>query len=184
MNTNEISPQADVRLKRIKFACRILKVLFLSYFICAGYFLPFVQKVPDGWMVQGVGAYATVSDVPLVAKLFVGLGAGLILALIITCYQLLNLYEKGIIFSPRNVQLLGRVGGLALGFGLLKTLGSTTLLAWHQWIDSTGLLVNSLFFGFYGLLCSPWIIGGLFLIVISRIMDEGRKIQEEQELTV
>jgi hypothetical protein len=33
-------------------------------------------------------------------------------------------------------------------------------------------------------LSSPWIIGGLFVVVISRIMDEGRKIQEEQELTV
>jgi hypothetical protein len=184
MNANEISPKANARLKRIKIASRILKVLFLLYFACAGYFLPFVHKMPDGvWLVPG-GAYATIQDIPLISKLVIGLGAGLILAATITCYQLLSLYEKGIIFSARNVQLLGRVGCLALGYGLLKAWGPALFSAWHQWINSTSLLSNSFLWGFYGLLSSPWIIGGLFLIVVSRIMDEGRKIQEEQELTV
>jgi len=31
---------------------------------------------------------------------------------------------------------------------------------------------------------SPWVMGGIFMIVVSHIMDEGRKIQEEQELTI
>jgi len=31
---------------------------------------------------------------------------------------------------------------------------------------------------------SPWVMGGLFGIMVSYIMEEGCKLREEQELTV
>jgi hypothetical protein len=34
------------------------------------------------------------------------------------------------------------------------------------------------------ILLSPCFIVGLLIVIIARVMDEGRKIQEEQELTV
>jgi hypothetical protein len=36
----------------------------------------------------------------------------------------------------------------------------------------------------FAILGSPWIVGGLFGIMISFIMGEGCKMREEQELTV
>jgi|SRR5665213_60253 len=188
MNANVISPKANARLNRIQKVSRALKTLFLLYpliYFIVGWNLPFIHKMPDGvWLVPG-GAYATISDIPLMSKLVIGLGTGLILAAIITCYQLLNLYEKGVIFSARNVQLLGRIGCLAVYYGLLSACAPVLMSAWNHWIGVSPIsplnfhsLAIMEFFG------SPWIIGGLFIVVISHIMDEGRKIQEEQELTV
>jgi len=188
MNANEISPKSSARLNRIKIVSRVLKILFLLSFVCLGYlghFLPFVHRTPDGFWWVVWGTYANFSAVPLDVKLIVVLGIGVLLALIITCYQLLSLYEKGIVFSARNVLLLGRIGRLAVGFGLLSAGGPALMSAWNHWIGAeTFSSVNSLLLGTYGFLTSPWIMGGLFLVVISFIMDEGRKIQEEQELTV
>ena len=187
MNVNEICPKASTRLNRIKKISRVLKVLFLLSLLCLvwrGYFLPFVQRMPDGWSVVW-GTYATFSDAPLFAKLIVVLAVGVLLAAFITCYQLLNLYEKGIIFSARNVQLLGRIGCLAFGYGLLKVWGPVLISTWNAWIGVSACpLLNPVLCGIPAFLSSPWIIGGLFVVVISHIMDEGRKIQEEQELTV
>jgi hypothetical protein len=184
MNANEICPKASTRLNRIKKISRVLKVLFLLYFVCAGYFFPFVYRVPEGFWFVVCGTYATFSDSPMGAKLIVVLAVGVFFAAVITGYQLLNLYEKGIIFSARNVQLLGRIGYLALGYGLLTAWGPALISAWYAWINSSVSLLNPVLWGMTAFLSSPWIIGGLFVVVISRIMDEGRKIQEEQELTV
>jgi len=188
MNATENSPKANARLNRIKIVSRVLKILFLLSFVCLGYlghFLPFVHRTPDGFWWVVWGAYANDSSVPLDAILIVELGVGVLLASIITCCQLLSLYEKGVVFSARNVQLLGRIGCLAVGFGLLSAGGPALMSAWNHWVGAeTFSSVNSFFLGAYGFLTSPWIMGGLFLVVISFIMDEGRKIQEEQELTV
>jgi hypothetical protein len=189
MNANEISPKANARLSRIKKISRVLKILFLLYiplYFALGGNLPFVRGMPDGFGIVW-GTYATFSDAPLIAKLIVGVGTVLILAAITTCYQLSNLYEKGIIFSARNVRLLGRIGYLAFSYGLLKVWGPVLISTWYSWIGASGSSLNSAFsalLGIHEFLSSPWIIGGLFVVVIAHIMDEGRKIQEEQELTV
>ena len=189
MNANEIAPKVNIgRLNRIKTASRVLKVLLLLYFLCLGYlgwFFPFVQRMPDGrWWVSGAFT-DTLSEAPLDAMLMVLLGIGVLVAAVVTCYQLLSLYEKGIIFSARNVQLLGRIGLLAVSFGLLRACGPALIEALHQWTDTmSSSPLNSLLLTVCWLLSSEWIIGGLFLVLVSRIMDEGRKIQEEQELTV
>ena len=186
MNANEMCPKTSARLNRIKKISRVLKVLFLLCLICLvwrGYFLPFVHRMPDGFQVVW-GTYATFSNVPLFAKLIVVLAAGVFLAAGTTCYQLLNLYEKGVIFSARNVQLLGRIGYLAFSYGLLEAWGPVLISTWSAWIGEFSPSLYSAAWGILVSLSSPWIIGGLFLVVISYIMDEGRKIQEEQELTV
>jgi hypothetical protein len=186
MNANEISPKADARLNRIKTISRVLKVLLLPFLLClvgSGYLKPFAHRTPDGYVWLVWGTYSTFSDAPLVAKMVAVLAAGVFLAAGITCYQLLNLYEKGIIFSARNVQLLGRIGYLAFGYGLLNVWGPVPLMIWYAWMQSHSPL-NSVLWKILESFSSPWIIGGLFVVVIARIMDEGRKIQEEQELTV
>jgi hypothetical protein len=187
MNANEISPMAGTRLNRIKRTSRALKTLFLLYpllYFLVGWNLPFMHRMPDGLRIVS-GTYATFSDAPILAKLIVVLGIGILLASIITCYQLLSIYEKGIIFSARNVQLLGRIGCLAVGYGLLSVCGPALMSEWNHWIGESSISpLNFHLLAIMELLGSPWIIGGLFIVVISHIMDEGRKIQEEQELTV
>jgi len=169
-------------LNRIKIMSRILKILSLLYFVFFGC-LPFVRKMPDGVQIVW-GTYTTFSDAPFGAKLIVVLGAGLIFAVVITWYQLLNLFEKGIIFSGRNVQLLGRIGCLAFIYGFLGIFSPLLISTWFAWIGSFPMSLNFVWISICAFLTSPWVIVGLFLVVISRIMDEGRKIQEEQELTV
>jgi hypothetical protein len=111
---------------------------------------------------------------------------GLVLALAITCWQLLSLYQTGSIFAGRNVQLLGRIGRLALAFGLVMALVPAINLELGEWWETCSYAVFWKFFllVLLELIKMPWIIGGVMVIMISRIMDEGRKIQEEQELTV
>ena len=186
MNANGMSPKASVRLNRVIIISRVLKVLLLPFLLSlvgSGYLRPFAHGTPDGYIWLVWGTYSTFSDAPLVAKIIAVLAAGVFLAAGIICYQLLNLYEKGVIFSARNVQLLGRIGGLAFGYGLLKVWGPVLISTWYAWMHASSPL-NSVLWSILEFFSSPWIIGGLFLIVISRIMDEGRKIQEEQELTV
>jgi hypothetical protein len=185
MNANESPVKNNSRLDRVKTISRVLKILFPLYLLAFGYF-PFVRREPDGyWMVWGT--YATIAEAPFAVKLIVVLGAGILLAAAATCYQLLNLYAKGIIFSAGNVRLLGRIGCLALGYGALKWCGPLLMSAWNHWIGvSFGPAVSLKLLSLYAvsLLGSPWIIGGFFAVLIAYIMGEGCKIQEEQELTV
>jgi Protein of unknown function (DUF2975) len=79
-------------------------------------------------------------------------------------FLLFNLYQRGVLFSARNVSLI-------------RALGYYLLVDWIIDYQMQGALrdmqlsTNSLFIG-------------LLIIFVSWIMDEGRKIQEEQELTV
>jgi hypothetical protein len=133
----------------------------------------FIKNTGSGtWRVFG-DSYTDFSDVPAVVKLLAGIGGGLNLLAAMTFYRLLNLYEKGIIFSAANVRLLGRIGHLVFSFGLLNVCGPVIISGKLSILEFIVAVVSS-----------PWVIGGLFIVVISHIMDEGRKIQEEQELTV
>jgi hypothetical protein len=174
MNANENSSKANARLNRIKRISRIIKVMFLFYIVLGTLILMvFMKKAGAGtWRVFD-NSYTNISDVPAMVKLLAGIGGGLNLLAAVTFYRLLNLYEQGIIFSAANVHLLGRIGHLVFSCGLLNVCGPV--------IISGNLSIPEFLVATVG---SPWVIGGLFVTVISRIMDEGRKIQEEQELTV
>jgi hypothetical protein len=184
MNANEISQRANSRLTRIRIISRSLKVLLVLYLIGVVWWdLPwegFLKWLPHG-------TFASFSDTPLLSLVEFGLMVGLVVALTITCWQLLSLYQTGSIFAARNVQLLGRIGRLALAFGLVMALVPAINLAWSEWWETFSYCTEFWRFCLLVLLeliKMPWIIGGVMVIMISRIMDEGRKIQEEQELTV
>jgi hypothetical protein len=183
MNANTTTQKNNPRLRHIRTISRILKVLIPLYFIFGGFrfILPLFHKMPDGYYVA-CGTYATISQAPLPAKLLVVACAGLLLLAVITCYQLLSLYEKGVVFSAKNVQLLGRSGYIALGYGLLTVWGPTILIEWESYLR--GWPTHLLFLRLCSIFSSPWILGGLFVAVVAHIMDQGRQIQEEQELTV
>ena len=186
MNTNETN---SVRLKRIQAICRSLKIMLLLYMGFVIGFLPsvfhFFHKTPESyWAIFG-RTYATLAEVPWQEKLLVALCLGILFVAVVTGYQLLNLYQRGVIFSDKNVQLLRRIGWLTASYGTVTILGDALFLVWGNWIHSAyGHLFGALAYGFFALLSSPWVVGGVCVLVLSLIMDEGRKIQEEQELTV
>ena len=182
MSAKENPPNQTIHLTRIKIFSRVLKVLLLFYLLYSVSYLPFVHRTADGLYYQVVsGVYEKISEAPIIALFIVLLGVGLFLTAIISGYQLLSLYEKGVVFSARNVQLLRRIGYLACGYGLLAVCGPVLVSSWHSYIFG-GWVIS--YRWFMPLLRSPCLIGGLFVVVVSYIMDEGRKIQEEQELTV
>ncbi len=172
MNANETAPQASDRLKRIKTLSQILKVLFMFYFVILGLFLILTRKDAGSWTVCDQ-TYSKLSEVPSNVSLVIAIGGCLSLLMATAFYQLLNLYEKGVIFAQENVRLYKRLGYLAFSMGLLNVCAP---------VVATGHL--GIFPTLFGIAGSPWVVGGLFVIIISSIMDEGRKIQEEQELTV
>jgi hypothetical protein len=191
MNANEISPKANPRLKRIKTISQFLKIFFLLYLVCSGlenslsYILVGFRMGMWSWFILGpTNAYLLQTS--MIGVLIVLVATALFLATVVSCYQLLNLYEKGIVFSATNVQLLGRIGYLAFGYGLINLL-ERALVGMHHIYDAPHTpdsVWPVIMLGVQACLSSPWLIGGFFVMIISQIMDEGRKIQEEQALTV
>jgi hypothetical protein len=78
--------------------------------------------------------------------------------------RLFRLYGHGILFSAKNVNCI-------------RFLGWWLIIDWIIDYQMQGLLMDM------SLSTTPAIVG-LMIIFVAWIMDEGRKIQEEQELTV
>ena len=187
MNTNEMNTNPG--LNRVRKISRILKVMLLIYLGGLVILMPacfqLMHKTTEGYWTVLNTTYATLAEIPWMLKSLAVLCAGLLVAAYVTSYQLLSLYERGIIFSTQNVRLLRRIGVLSVSYGVLPVFGRMLFVLWNQWVGgSSGSLVIMLSFDFFGLLISPWVIGGIFIVVISQIMGEGCKMQEEQALTV
>ena len=162
-------------MERIRNISRILKGLFLAYFIVLTGMVALVFHQQTGertWTVYGVG-YADFSSIPLKMRLLGLIGMGLFLLAVVTFFQLLNLYEKGVVFSLNNVRLYKRLGHLAFSLGLLTICAPV--------VDSGRLDVWTFLLGVSS---SPGVIIGLIVIMVAAIMEEGCKLREESDLTV
>jgi len=176
MNANEISPKASPRLNRIQKISRVLKVSVLFYFVAPLCVLAFNLKhihLASGMVSLFNHPYASASDVPKPMYLLCAIGAGVYLLGVISFYRLLCLYEKGVIFSEANVSEMKKLGSYLAGYGILAVAANV--------IHAGGMVFPWMLLDG---LASPWIIVGGAIYIVARIMDEGRKIQEEQELTV
>ena len=83
---------------------------------------------------------------------------------LIVLNRLFKLYEHGDFFQRANIRCLKWLALVVLGIWLTRT--ALELMAQQNHVDGSGL--------FYG----------LGVLLIAWIMDEGRRIQEDQELTV
>ncbi|MGH7950868.1 MAG: DUF2975 domain-containing protein [Limisphaerales bacterium] len=95
------------------------------------------------------------------------------------CYKLFDLYSKGELFTAKIVHNIRRV---SYGYFLMALAGFISrIVSIH--FPTTELQVAKI-------MCSEWqwlftsLFPGFLILFIAWIMDEGRKIQEEQELTV
>jgi Protein of unknown function (DUF2975) len=181
MNANEISSKANPRLNRIRTVSRFVKYTtfaFLIFSVVMSFFmflsLPSSFAKAGGWC----------------ALFFV-------LFQIVVCIWYWNLirlfrcYERGLIFAAETIRCIKILGFLAVIGGMLNAVlrflpkpppvvfpPGTTHSASH--IIRVGFFNFDFGTGFdFGLL-----LGGVVIVLIAWIMDEGRKIQEEQELTV
>ena len=173
MNPNEIPPNANPRLSRIKKLSHCLKLLFLLYAGLLGLLLLFGEvKTP---IRIGEQSFNSLQEIPMGLKIYEAIRGATYLLGAIAIYRLLNLYEKGIIFSAENVLYIRRLGKLAVFFSVLTT--CRTFFETLQIRIAIPILPLNI-------LTSPWFVVGCLTIVIAWVMDEGRKIQEEQTLTV
>ena len=169
---NQKAPSAGIR--RIRRISRYLKAMVLLYFVAAplyciaSYFFYPGSKLEIHHFAGGSSSSLSVGEILLMV-----LEIALYFAIAVTFYRLLNLFEKGTFFSSANVRLLRWLGYLAFSIGLLGVLSPVLL---------TGLLTFPIIL--LAAVGSPWVAGGLFVIMLSHIMDEGCKMREEQDLTV
>ena len=163
MNTNKTPPGGGTRLNRIKKTSRLLHVIFLIYF---GVF-------PLLLIVGHLQSPAATSILSPEMKAYEALRCAAWLLAAIATTRLLELYEQGILFGAKNVSLIRRLGELSIFYGVITA--CRPVFETHEFTLPT-LPMNILF--------SPWLIAGSLTIIIAWVMDEGRKIQEEQELTV
>jgi hypothetical protein len=176
MNANEFSPITNFRLNRIKIISRIFRVLIglLAAVMASGFVICLFASVKYAFWNPDVGSvtisfsphqtYAVPFDIPWAVVLFGTirlclLGFGLILL-----NRLLSLYERGIFFAAGNIRCIKFLGFVIAGGWLVEAI--LELMAHQNKTDGAGLIC------------------GFLLVFIAWIMDEGRKIQEEQEFTV
>ncbi|MGD0743811.1 MAG: DUF2975 domain-containing protein [Verrucomicrobiota bacterium] len=150
---------------------RFLKILILSYFVVMGLLVAY-GKMMSRW---GVDVLPPSVGLSPREYFYQALFYSLNLLAVIAVYRLLGFFEKGVIFSAANTSQIRRLGWLAIAYALLKAC-APIFCSNHGLISVPAMLINFLF--------SPWFFAGCFIIIITWIMDEGRKIQEEQELTV
>jgi hypothetical protein len=108
--------------------------------------------------------YTSPFNVPLPVFLIGALQLGLGGWGVILLNRLFQLYERGVFFKTGNIRCIKFLGLIVAGIWLTQTI--LELMAHQKNIEASGLVY------------------GILVIFIAWIMDEGRKIQEEQELTV
>jgi hypothetical protein len=170
MNANEFPPQAGTRLRRIKMASRILR-LAIGVSLALG--TPYTVAFYFGWLPPFPGEkilvspnqlYASPHEMPETVWALGLVRLGLSVFCGVVLYHLFRLYERGILFSAKNVRDI-------------RFLGYYLIIDWVV-IYQLESLSHRMALSFN----QPFI--GLMVIFVAWIMDEGRKIQEEQDLTV
>jgi hypothetical protein len=125
---------------------------------------PFFAEYPAKIAICAGHVYTSPADMPPMVLPLCLVKIGLDLTAAVALFGLFGLYARGILFSPQNVWYIRFQGYyLILSFVADYAIQST--------LRDMALSTTPLFMG-------------LLIIFVAWIMDEGRKIQEEQELTV
>jgi hypothetical protein len=177
MNASAVTSQsANHRLNRIQLVSRIFRALIIALVVLmslmtALFLLAAVKTLVGGEVPHSLRitfsphqVFTSPFAVPLpvlligAVQLCLG-GCGLILL-----NRLFKLYEQGHFFTLGNIRCLKFLGLITLGIWMTTTI--LEFMAGQGNVNGTGLII------------------GILIVFIAWIMDEGRKIQEEQALTV
>jgi hypothetical protein len=159
MNVNEISPKANPRLKRIQKISAFLRTIF---FVCAVWF----------GLLGILGMYYFLCVGYAVEFWF--------------SYKLFSFYARGDLFTPKVVRYMQWIGITSILVGIWSIydeLSMSVNAGYLKYAPSSGWEIISWFQHVFSLLAFNLLLG-FVIIFVAWIMDEGRQIQEEQELTV
>ncbi len=169
--TRKAGTSGDARLKRIQTASWWILFLTVFSFLMGVYWMlaflfgwPFFFQGKLRLAISHNHIYTSPAEMPQTILAWWLVKMGLSFFCYGVMFSLFRLYEKGILFSTKNVRHIRwlaycLVVNWAVDYQLQSTLHDMAL-------STTPLFV------------------GLLIIFIAWIMDEGRKIQEEQALTV
>jgi hypothetical protein len=171
MNVNEKSPQTNRRLKRIQKVSENLKTFFLLAgcgCIALGMkpilldMKPLVLSMTGQEFHMSAGFMSQVIIYTWAAEYFLA-------------YNLFSAFSRGDLFSVAIIRWFRWIGGVGILLGVEINVTSfvqaTASAPWWAVLSTAPFLIFS-------------VIPGCAVLCIAWIMDEGRKIQEEQELTV
>ena len=188
MNANDVSSKGSARLHRIKIVSRIVRLGVISFLLFTIWFLSRV------WIFQGTPVLfdklnAASAKAAHQYPLFLCTGILSLITPLILCVwywklaQLFYYYERGLIFAVKTIRCIKFLGLLCVVNWMLV---STIHLLLQDQPSPSQPMRRLEFFSFdfgWGIDFGPLLIGAI-IVLIAWIMDEGRKIQEEQELTV
>ena len=92
-------------------------------------------------------------------------------------YRLFALYQEGRVFTPENIKFIRRIGFSLMAIDLIFILQSALTGPVLSWLGAVK--------PYFSLdLAISYLIIGLFVELISRVMDMGRQLKEYQDLIV
>jgi Na+/alanine symporter len=174
VNVNEIPPKANPRMNRIQRVSKGIR-LFLLYGIpiCIVCSLASIFFIPKSWAENQLHTPdgTTFTSAYQAHRTGIALNGVLLLVLFLfwyrTALKLFSNFEKGNLFTAETVRCIQILGGIYVVRFLLYAVFNFLLLG----IQGLVMDLNDLFMG-------------LLVIFIGWLIDEARKIREEQELTV
>jgi hypothetical protein len=175
MNANEISPIANPWLNRIQKSSVYLRNIFLTSTVAFG-------AIGLACLVITMGnLYSSLSYSMSLFSFSDALECWF-------AYKLFSHYVNGDLFAPKAVRWMRWIGILSLlrgGLNFWNTLHVRLLDGYFHHVHAAPFVVQMILClqMFFSQLVHN-LVFGCVIILIAWIMDEGRKIQEEQELTV
>jgi hypothetical protein len=176
MNVNEISSKTVRRLNRVRKVIWVIRILIGLAVVCVVAFnLIFLSSIigwtdisPRSITFPPFSTYSSARAIPASLLILGFIRAGFIFAGALVLNRLLRYFAGGSFFTATTITCIKWLGYLVIGdwvvVKFLQAFGSRALMIGFD--DFTKLAI------------------GFLVILIAWIMDEGRKIQEEQELTV
>lgn len=176
MNTNEIPPKADSRMKRIQKFSAVLRTFFRVAAVLAaiGGLVNISCALPVVHLLKPLSLQLHNFVFSGVTSLIWAVGLWL-------CGKLFMHYARGDLFSPKIVSCIRQIGWVGILKGVMGGTSMFLIMLWRPSPASISLAMAAPM-SFLTMLLS--IVPGIALICVAWVMDEGRKIQEEQELTV
>jgi hypothetical protein len=168
MNQNKSLQNNNPRLNRIRkviWAIRILVGLAVLGVMAAIVLIFIAPKKAGLWPFW---KYPSIHAVPLTVMELEFVRGALFFTGAYVLNRLLQFFARGNFFTAANISCIKWLGTLVIGDWLLA-----------KFLDAAAFRAVTIGFGDF---TKPAI--GLLIILIAWIMDEGRKIQEEQELTI
>ncbi|MGO9584951.1 MAG: DUF2975 domain-containing protein [Limisphaerales bacterium] len=176
MNSNEMVPETSRRLNRVRTVIWVIKILIGLAVVCVVVFNLIFLSSLVGWTDISprsiswppFSSYSSARTIPSPLLILGFIRVGLFFAGALVLSRLLRFFASGSFFTAKNINCIKWLGCLVVS--------DWVIVKFLQVIGSRALMIG---FDDFAKLAI-----GFLVVLIAWIMDEGRKIQEEQELTV